>query len=171
MTIAWFMVPMSTRPRVTGSAQLIRYCAMDDFTTSIFAAGGSWDAQEGLGGVALVKIFTADALLTTITGTAGFIRVTDRVVLTDTLSTLTAAQRNTIQNKLLSNGYSQAEINAAMGNTLALWRTHTLLDLLTLILTRVRRPASMTAQGVVTFETTDLILGSSFVIDLNNRIT
>jgi hypothetical protein len=43
-------------------------------------------------------------------------------VLADILSDLTTAQRTAIQNKILAMGYTQAEINAVMGSTLALWR-------------------------------------------------
>jgi len=62
------------------------------------------------------------------------------VGLLDSLASLTATERNAAQSKLLALGYAQAEIDAALGSTLALWQTHTLRDLLQLLATRRLRP-------------------------------
>lgn len=132
MAYGWFICPMQT---VDGGPPfpLRLRCAMDDFTPQINAEGGKWAYTDVLGNVALVKVRASDTLLTTIGGTQGFIRITNKFVLSDTLADLTAVQRNAIQNRLLVMGYTQTEINAAMGSTLAQWQTHTFLDLLNLI--------------------------------------
>jgi hypothetical protein len=80
------------------------------------------------------------------------VRVLNRWTLTDVLTNLTTAQRNAIQNKLLSMGYTQAEINAAMGTNLAAWRTHTLADLLHLVATRRLKPRYDRANDLIVLD-------------------
>lgn len=132
MAYAWFICGYKLKP----NRPHMRYCAMDDFTAQIQADGGSWAESEVLGGYAVVKVRANAGTLTTIAGAAGFQRIPTHWVLTDTWSDLTSAQRTAIQNKALALGYTQAEIDAVMGNTLALWRQKTLGQLLRFIAQR-----------------------------------
>jgi hypothetical protein len=118
----------------------MRYCAMDDFTPQIVADGGKWAESEVLGGYAVVKVSAASTTLTTIGGTTNFYRITNHIVLSDTLSDLTTTQRNAITTRVLAMGYTQAELDAVMGNTLALWRLKNFLTLLNFIAQRKLTP-------------------------------
>lgn len=110
---------------------------MDDFTATIRADGGVWDETEILGDAALVKVRAAAATLTTINGAANFVRIPNHTDLNDTLGDLTAQQRTAILNKLLSLGYTQAEIDAALP---ANWAAVTLRQVLKFAATRRLRP-------------------------------
>lgn len=133
------MVPYKRRnPGVTPAE---RYCAVDDLTPQIVADGGAWDETEILGDHALVKVNASQATLTLVGNLAGVFTIPQRFVdLQDSLASLTAGERNQISNAVLSLGYTQAELDAAMGSTLALWRTHVLEDLLQVAATRRLRP-------------------------------
>lgn len=138
MPLAWFVVPYKRR---VGEVPPTRYCAMDDFTTLILADGGAWDETEILGDRALVKVRASTATLTTIGATAGYFAIPSRFFrLEDSFADLTAGERNQISNAITGLGYTQAELDAAMGATLALWRAKTLADLLRLAATRRLRP-------------------------------
>lgn len=132
MAIAWFICGYKIR---TGTRP-VRYCAMDNFTASIEADGGAWSESEILGSYAVVKARAAAATLTSIGGTTGYYRIPSFTVLADALTGLTASQRTAIQSRILAMGYTQGEIDAAMGNTLALWRQKTLSVLLRFIAQR-----------------------------------
>lgn len=121
MALAWFIVPYKRRN--PGEVPPERYCAMDDFTAQIRADGGDWSETEVLGDVAIVKVRASDATLATINAAPGFVRIPNHVDLGDTLGDLTVNQRTAILNKLLSMGYTQAEIDAALP---ANWQTVTL---------------------------------------------
>lgn len=136
MAYGWFLCGFKTRTFRPN----VRYCAMDDFTPTINADGGAWGMSEALGGNALVKVRANDATLATIAGTAGFFRVTNKFVLSDSLADLTNAQRNAVNNRLLAMGYTQQEIDAVMGSTLAEWRQKTFLTLLNFICQRRLTP-------------------------------
>lgn len=139
MPIAWYLAPYKRRN--PGELPPQRYCAMDDFTDQIRADGGTWDETEILGDRALVKVNASQATLTTISGTAGFFTIPQRFfALEDTLADLTNGERNQITSAVLSLGYTQAELDAAMGTTLAQWRTRTLADLLGVAATRRLKP-------------------------------
>lgn len=112
MALAWFVVPYKRRN--PGEFPAKRYCAMDDFTTQIFADGGNWDETEILGDHALVKVRAAAGTLTTINAAPGFLRIPGHFDFSDTLGDLTANQRTAILDKLLALGYPQTEINAAL---------------------------------------------------------
>ena len=137
MAVAWFICSYNVIP---DAVRHKRYCAMDDFTAQIVADGGAWAESEVLGNYAIVKVRASADTLTTIAGTTGFQRIPNHVNLNDTWSDLTAAQRTAIQNRVLAMGYTQAEINAALGSTLAQWRTITLGDLLRFITRRRLKP-------------------------------
>jgi hypothetical protein len=86
---------------------------MADFNAAILADGGHWTETEVLGDRAIVKVRASAATLTTIAGTATFRRI-PLDLLDDSLASLTNGQRNAIKNELLSAGYTNAEINAAV---------------------------------------------------------
>jgi hypothetical protein len=129
---------------------------MDDFTAAIRADGGDWDETEVLGDKALVKVRASAATLTAISNAAGFFTIPSKwIEMQDNLSNMTAGERNQLSNAILSLGYTQAELDAAMGNTLALWQTHVLGDLLIMASTRRLKPRydqptdSIVCDGVV----------------------
>jgi hypothetical protein len=136
MALAWFICGYVINP----ARPNMRYCAMNDFTEAIVADGGTWSESEILGGYAIVKVRAAAATLTTIAGTTGFQRIPNHINLNDVWSDLTTAQRTAIQNKVLAMGYTLAELQAVMGDTLAKWRTKTLGQLLRFITSRRLKP-------------------------------
>lgn len=144
MAVGWFLAPYKRRDLDPGIP--MRYCAVDDFNAQIRTDGGTWSESEALGNLAVVKVNASDATLALIAGTAGFLSIPRRWArLVDSLTSMTNGERNLIQNRLLSMGYTQAEINAAMGASLALWRTKTLQDLLALACSRRLKPRYDTA--------------------------
>lgn len=157
MTIAWILCPYKVRPSNNPHFRFIRYAAMDDFTPLIQVGGGAWAEVEVLGNVALCKVNTTDANLTTILATADFQRIPVGLRLTDSLATLTAGQRNAILTRLQAMGYTVTEITNALGGNLANWRTRTLGDLLRFISRRRFKPASMDVNGNVTFSTEEVV--------------
>lgn len=132
MAIAWFICPYKRRD----SFRPGRYCAMDDFTAAILADGGAWTETEILGNRAIVKVKASAATLTTIAGTAGFKRL-PKAALNVSLSDLTTAQKNTLRNEALDQGYTLAEIQARFGNDLG---AYTLGDVLRFMASRRRKP-------------------------------
>lgn len=132
MPIAWFICTYKRSPgRMPG-----RYCAMDDFTSTIYADGGAWSETEVLGNYALVKVRASDVTLQTIAADPGFLRI-PLAVLTTLLSNLTAQQRNAIRDRILAMGYTDAEITAALGNNLG---QRTLGQVLRFAASRRRKP-------------------------------
>lgn len=119
MAIGWFICGYDIQAGGKGN---VRECAMNRHNALIFGDGGNWSNVEVLGGVALVKVRASASTLTTVSGTTGFSRLTNHALITDSLSDLTVAQRNAITTRILAMGYTQAELDTTMGNTLALWR-------------------------------------------------
>jgi hypothetical protein len=139
MAYGWFVVPYKRRN--PGQTPPERYPSMDDFTAQISADGGVWSETEILGDSALVKVRASAATLALISGTAGVFTIPTRFFrLEDSFADLTNGERSQISSAILSLGYTQAELDAAMGTTLALWRAKTLGDLLGLAATRRLRP-------------------------------
>lgn len=133
MPIAWFLCPYKRRQ----SADMpTRYCAMDDFTASIFADGGNWSEAEILGGEAIVKVRASDPTLTAINAAPGFLRI-PAARLDDPLSSLTGAQKSAILSKAQALGYSLAEIQSRFPNNLG---TYTLGDVLRFLASRRLKP-------------------------------
>ncbi len=127
--MAWFLAPYKRRDLDPGVP--MRYCAIADFDGQIKADGGSWSESEGLGDQAVVKVNASPATLDAIAAAPGFLAVPRKWArLLDGLSSLTNGERNLLQNRLLGIGFTQAEVNAAMGSSLAQWRSRTLEDLL-----------------------------------------
>jgi hypothetical protein len=114
MPIAWYVCPYK---RITGRpvSRPGRYCAMDDFTAEIIADGGAWTESEVLGDCAVVKVRASDATLTTINAATGFTRI-PLTALSQSLGSLTAAQRTAIRNRIVAAGYTMEEINARFPN-------------------------------------------------------
>lgn len=140
MPVGWFLAPYKRRVQPL-EAGVARYCAVDDFTAQVLADGGWWEESEGLGDQAVVKVRASQATLTAIGTTAGILEVPRRWVrLLDTFADMTNGERNQIQSRLLSAGFAQAEINAALGANLNEWRTRSLADLLRLICSRRLKP-------------------------------
>lgn len=139
MALAWFICPYKrSNP---GAVPPERYCSMDDFTAQVRADGGTWDETEILGDKALVKVRASDVTLAAIGGTAGVFTIPTRFFrLEDSFADLTNGERNQISSAILGLGYTQAELNAAMGTTIGQWRTRTLGDLLRMAATRRLRP-------------------------------
>lgn len=136
MAYAWFICQYKIQPNRPN----VRFCAMNDFNALITADSGSWSESEILGGYAVVKVKANAGTLTTIGATANFYRITNHFVLADSLADLTTGQRTAISTRLLAMGYTQAEINAAMGSTLALWRQKTFVTLLNFMAQRRLKP-------------------------------
>lgn len=139
MPLAWYVVPYKRRN--PGGVPPERYVAMDDFTVQINADGGKWAETEILGDAALVKVNAAQATLKTLDGQPGWLAIPKRFNnLADGLTDLQNGEKNQIENALRFLGYLQAEIDAAMGSSLALWRQKPLETLLDLFATRRLKP-------------------------------
>lgn len=139
MPVSWMIAPYKRRAGAPEGPT--RYCLVNDFTAAIEAEGGRWAEAECLGDHAIVKISASIATLDTIAGTPGVIEVPRRWArLLDSFGDMTAGERNQIQNKLLGLGFTQTEIDAALGSNLIAWRTHTLADLLRLLTSRRLQP-------------------------------
>jgi len=136
MTYAWFVCGYELK----ADRPWMRFCTMDNFSAQIAADGGNWSESEVLGGNAVVKVQASDTTIAAIAAAPGFSRMLTKWALTDTLADLTTAQRNALNTKLLGLGYSQAEINTALGATLADWRGKTLGALLRFAATRRLTP-------------------------------
>lgn len=139
MALGWFVIPYKRRN--PGETPPERYCGADDFTAQVLADGGTWDETEILGDVALVKVRASQATLNAIGNVGGTFTVPQKwIEMQDSLVSMTAGERNQLQSAVLSLGYTQAEVDAAMGSTLAQWRTHVLGDLLEMAATRRLKP-------------------------------
>ena len=136
MTIAWYVCGYKINP----TRAKFRFCAMNDFTPQINADAGAWAESECLGGSAIVKVRASDATLATIAGTAGFSRIPWTWLLQDTMAALTNAQYNVLRARVKQMGYTDAEMNAVLGATVAAWRTHTFQQLLNFICQRRLKP-------------------------------
>lgn len=115
MPIAWFICNYK-RDQTPGPPT--RYVAMNDYSDAIYGEGGQWSETEVLGNYALVKVRASQATLNAIASDPGYLRI-PLSRLDDSLSTLTAQQRTAIKNRLNAMGYSDGELQAALGNNLA----------------------------------------------------
>jgi hypothetical protein len=109
---------------------------MDDFTPTIHGEGGRWTESEVLGSYAVVKVRASQATLDAIAGTAGYFRL-PLAKLDLTLGQLTQQQRTNIRDRILAMGYSQTEINNALGSD---WQNVTLRQVLRFMATRRLKP-------------------------------
>lgn len=136
MPLAWFICPYKRDPSAA-SPRVRRYCSIADANESIVADGGAWAETEILGDAALVKVRASNATLAQVNQLAGVVRIPNHTALTDTLGDLTAGQRNAILTKLLTLGYAQQEIAAALP---ADWTAVTLGQVLRFAATRRLKP-------------------------------
>lgn len=113
-SIGWYLVPNALRPatRPGGNPYSI-YCAMDDYTAQIQGDGGDWSNTEVLGGYNIVKVRASDAVLANLDDL--FLRI-PVAALDNKLSSLTAAQKSRIHTILNNMGYSDADIQDALGD-------------------------------------------------------
>jgi len=155
MPLGWFITPYKRRDLILDGFLIRpgRYCAMDDFSEQIFAEGGTWEEIEVLGDSAVVKVRASNALLSTIDAAPNFIAIPRRWVdLTSSFANMTNGERNQINNKLQSLGYTTQEITAVMGSNLTSWRARTLDDLLGLLCSKRFKPARSGNDYVFTTE-------------------
>ena len=108
MAIAWYICPYKRRPSTGFPA---RYCAMNDFTQQLNAAGGDWREVEILGDRAIVKVRGPSAALTSIAQTTGFSRLPS-ADFNKPLSELTVNQRTALKNLVIDAGYTREEFEA-----------------------------------------------------------
>ena len=135
MPVAWFFCPYKRRN--PGEVPPERYCAMDDFTTAIFADGGNWSETEIQGNHAIVKVRAANATLTNINAANGFVRIPNHTALNATLGDLTTNQKNALKTFLNSIGYTNQEIADTLP---ANWTNVTLRQVLQFAATRRHKP-------------------------------
>lgn len=133
MAIAWIMCPYKRR---VGDTKPTRYPAIKDFQAQIDADGGAWCETEVLGNFAIVKVRASDTLIATISSQPEFLYLLGDTPLDTLMSNLSAQERNVINTRLKTQGYPQAEIDAALGSNLNQWQQHTYRDLLNLSATR-----------------------------------
>jgi hypothetical protein len=126
--IGWFIAPYRRRPNAD---RVIRECVMNDFTAQVVG----WSETEVLGQHAIVKVNATNAVLTSIAGPTGIQRI-PVAQLDSPLSSLSNAQRNAIRNKIVSLGYTLAELDAAFPGDI---RNFTLRQLLTFVARRRRK--------------------------------
>jgi hypothetical protein len=147
MPVGWFLIPYVRDDFVGGSRiRPGRRLPIDDLTPTIWADNGFpqgnvpgspefWTEAEVLGQHAIVKVRANVATLQSINAIAGVLRI-PVASLDDPLSSLTAPQRNALRDKVLSLGYTLAELQARFPNDL---RTYTLRAVLTFIARRRRK--------------------------------
>ena len=157
MPTTWVLVPYK---RSAETHHPGRYVAIDDFTPQIRADGGDWSETEVLGpqmGYALVKIRMQTAsLLVNICATPGFRRMpVDNFF--DRLLGLSPAQISNINGVLLNAGYSQSEIDTALGGD---WSQKTLADLMRLWATRRLTPRYDSATDAIICDGTPVVCKS-----------
>ncbi len=116
MAIAWFICPYKRETFNVGPF-VGRYCAMMDFSPQIKADGGAWSESEVLGNHAIVKVRASAETLDLINAAQGFIRL-PKTLLTESLSSLTNAQKTAIVDKLKALGYTITEIRDNLGNNI-----------------------------------------------------
>lgn len=132
MPAAWFLAPYK---RDASRTRPTRYCAINDLTPEIRADGGDWSETEVLGQQAVVKVSASAATLASVAALPGVMRI-PLARLDDPLSTLLAAQRTAIRNRILALGYTDADITAALPNPIG---TYTLREVLQMAASRRRK--------------------------------
>lgn len=145
MPVAWFIC---TYKRDPNPGPPTRYCAMLDFDDQIQADGGHWAETEVLGNYALVKTRASTATLVAIAADPGFLRI-PLSRLNDSLSSLSAQQRNAIRTRLNAMGYSDSDILTALGNNLA---QRTLGDILRFAASRRLKPRYDAVQDLIVLD-------------------
>lgn len=109
MPAGWFLAPYRT---VTDGRGTGRVNVIGDYSDLILADGGAAEIAECLGNMAVAKVRASSATLQTIAADPAIWRA-PLGLLDDPVASLTAAQQQNIQNKLLSLGYTAGELNTA----------------------------------------------------------
>jgi len=133
MPIGWYIVPYKRRLPQTGLFAR-RYCAIDDYTEQIYAAGGQWSETEILGDRAIVKLRAPLAILNQ-ADTLYKRLPKDR--LDDQLSDLPVAIRQALRDEVLDQGYTIEEVRDRFGDDLG---SYTLRQVLQFMATRRKKP-------------------------------
>ena len=120
MSLAWFIVPYKRR---IGAVRPLRYCAMDDANSVVFADGGDWQETEilhtaiptvgGSAGKAIVRVRASVAMLADL---ETVYRRLPKSSLDDSLSDLSNPIKRALRDELEDAGYTLQEIQARFGN-------------------------------------------------------
>lgn len=144
-------VPHHVRGKA-GAAWRIPYVALQ-YGAQIRSDGGDWNALDLPQGNALVKVRATASTLTTIATDPQVTRL-PKDILDTSLADLTAGQKNAIQAKLNALGYTNQEIQAALGANIG---TKTLRDVLRFAVKRYTRYRADPAQAdVVLYDQGDI---------------
>lgn len=108
--MAWYIVPYKID--VSSTEIPIRYCAIDDFTNQLSAAGGLWGEIEMLGDRAIVKVKAPPVVLDFLDSR---FRRLPKNKLDDSLADLPPTTRYALRNELIDAGYSTQEIRHRLG--------------------------------------------------------
>ncbi len=132
--IGWYVAPYKIKQEVPDGLRNMRYCAMDDYTNTIFAESGNWSETEILGNRAIVKVRASESTLTILNDV--FKRI-PKNRLDDTLSDLSTTVKQALKNEALDMGYSIVELQERFPNDLG---TYTLKDVLRFYAKRRLKP-------------------------------
>lgn len=114
--ISWFIT--SYNQDVNAKPHPRRWCMMDAYTPQIIIQdSGNWEEIEVGANFAIVKVSASSATLQTIAADTNFTRI-PATLLTETLSSLTTTQKQKLQTLLNNMGYTNQEIQNALGNNL-----------------------------------------------------
>lgn len=131
MPIGWYIVPYKRREF---GIYPTRYCAIDDYTEQIHAAGGQWTETEILGNRAIVKLRASQAILNQ--ADTLYKRIPkDR--LDDSLSDLPTAAKIALRDEALDQGYTLEQIQARFPNDIG---QYTLRQVLQFMATKRKKP-------------------------------
>ena len=143
MSIAWFISPYNVEKDVKYPGHWKRTPKILELQNQIFGDSGAWAGSEALGNVVVAKIRASDQTLNNIAALTGVIRL-PKNLLSQSLSDLTATQKNAIVNKLRNMGYPLQEIRDYLGNDIA---SNTLGDVLRFAVRRRLTPRLDTTSG------------------------
>lgn len=135
--IAWFVAPYVRRP---GVERISRYCVIDDLTDLIRADGGDWSETEVLGNWALVKVSASASTIAAVDALTG-VFLMPFTSLDDSLSGLAQNAKNQWRQQMLAQGYTSAEIDAALPGDLGNYTARQVLDFMATRRLKVRYDA------------------------------
>lgn len=147
MPIAWFLCPR-VRLRDVPAPRVRTTCVLNDHLARIEADGGAWDGAVVLGGFDLCKVRASDATIAFLSSQPDILYLLGDTPL-DTQMALKQQEYNVVNTRLKTQGYSQAEIDAALGSSVSAWNTHTYRDLLNFISSRRLKPRYDSATDTV----------------------
>ena len=149
MPVGWYIVPYKHKVQRFWTGSPIRYCAIDDYTQQIVAAGGKWTETEILGNRAIVKLRASQVILNQ--ADTLFKRLPkDR--LDDPLSDLPVAVRQALKNEVLDQGYTIEEVQSRFGDDLG---SYTLRQVLKFMATRRKKPRYDSQADIIVFDGPD----------------